>query len=209
MKKILFFTAMILCAVPAMADTNQNNGSGNVIENNSHNNSGNSYDHSGNVTAKGGSAHSSSSSYSGSSSHSSAKQNQSANNNGNSQGVSINNPRSAASAAPTFLTSAGDCVGSTGGGVSFPGFGVNLGSTSSAGMDGCNRRHNAMLLWNMQKKNAALAVLCQDSDVAKAMQVAGTPCPGTEANLAPSAGAEAYVTSASHVEYNYPTGFRH
>jgi hypothetical protein len=40
----------------------------------------------------------------------------------------------------------------------------------------------------MGQKAAALALMCQNSDVADAMATAGTPCPGKVATIAPAAG---------------------
>ena len=43
--------------------------------------------------------------------------------------------------------------------------------------DYCNRRRNAKLLSDLGMKVAAIAVMCADTDVFKAMFVSGTPCP--------------------------------
>ncbi len=207
MKKLLLITAALLFALPAWADTIQQNGSGNHADQNSNNTyigSGNTYDHSGNVTANGGNAssHSSSSSYSGSSSRSTSRQSQSANNNGNAQTVNQNyqrNPVSTAFAAP--LAAAEDtCMGSSSAGGQGVGFGLSLGTTWRD--EDCVRRKDARELHNMGFRKAAAARLCQSKEVRDAMRTAGTPCPGDDGDLAPSAGSVALVTrSGTPVEY--------
>ena len=41
----------------------------------------------------------------------------------------------------------------------------------------CERLKNSKSLYNMGMKVAAVALMCQDSRVFKAMKMAGTPCP--------------------------------
>jgi hypothetical protein len=210
MKRLLLITTLLI-ATPAMADTIQQNGVGNQADQNSFNttiDSGNTTNNVNSndphVTATGGKANASSHSYSTSksSSHSSAKQSQSANNDGNAQTLNQNyqrNPVSTAFAAP--LTAAEDtCMGSSSAGGQGVGFGLSLGTTWKD--EDCVRRKDARELHNMGQKKAALALLCQSAQVAKAMRTAGTPCPGDDGDLAPSAGVVASVThSGTPVEY--------
>jgi poly(3-hydroxybutyrate) depolymerase len=50
----------------------------------------------------------------------------------------------------------------------------------------CERLKNSKTLYNMGMKVAAVALMCQDASVFKAMEMAGTPCPfnGTIGNEA-------------------------
>jgi hypothetical protein len=41
----------------------------------------------------------------------------------------------------------------------------------------CERLKNSKTLYNMGMKVAAVALMCQDESVYKAMEMAGTPCP--------------------------------
>ncbi len=56
------------------------------------------------------------------------------------------------------------------------GFGISLGGMWSDA--GCERRHSAVVLYQMGEHKAAIALMCQDRHVAEAMQAAGEPCPG-------------------------------
>ena len=91
-------------------------------------------------------------------------------------------------------------MGSSSAGGQGVGFGLSLGTTWED--KDCVRRKDARELHNMGQKKAALALLCQSAQVAKAMRTVGTPCPGDDGDLAPSAGAVASVTrSGTPVEY--------
>jgi hypothetical protein len=84
------------------------------------------------------------------------------------------NPVATAYAAP--LTSSPEtCMGSSSGGVQGASFGVSIASTWESVK--CDRRMFARALDGMGKRNAAIALLCLDADVKKAMEAAGTPCP--------------------------------
>jgi len=118
------------------------------------------------------------------------------------------NPVSTAFTAP--LVAAEDtCSGSSSVGGQAVGFGLSVGSTWKDG--DCVRRKDARELHNMGQKVAALALMCQNADVAAAMSTAGTPCPGGEGKLAPAAGkpvrtAPAATNKADEgVIYEYPT----
>lgn len=86
-----------------------------------------------------------------------------------------------ASAASTFLTASEDtCMGSGGLGAQAVGFGLSFGKTWTD--DDCVRRKNARELRTFGKNKAALALLCQNPDVAAAMEVEGG-CPGGAVHL--------------------------
>jgi hypothetical protein len=82
-------------------------------------------------------------------------------------------PVATAFAAP--LTSGIDtCMGSSSMGIQGIGFGVSVGSTWTD--DNCKRLKNSVRLQSMGFNAAALALMCQEPTVSKAMRVAGTPC---------------------------------
>lgn len=66
------------------------------------------------------------------------------------------------------------CMGSSSVGGQGVGFGLSVGSTWSDA--DCVRRKDARELHNMGYKPAAVALMCQNANVAKAMATAGTPC---------------------------------
>lgn len=70
------------------------------------------------------------------------------------------------------------CLGSVSAGASFPGGGFTFGSTTKD--DDCNRRLFGRQLYNMGFKRAAMVIHCFNVEVAQAMAIAGTPCPGVE-----------------------------
>lgn len=220
------FAAMALIAPIAFADSiNQNqSGNGNTqIVGSGKNSPGSNSPHltatGGTAIATGGSAHSysdsSALSVSSQKQHQSQAQVQSADNNGNAQAVTQNfsaqkrNPASTAFAAP--LVAAEDtCMGSSSAGGQAVGFGLSVGSTWKDG--DCVRRKDARELHNMGQKGAALALLCQNDQVANAMATAGTPCPRSSADVKPSAGkptAEKHVAANTDgAVYEYPTSVR-
>lgn len=80
--------------------------------------------------------------------------------------------------AAGLTASNGTCMGSTSAGAQGVGFGVSIGSTWKD--PGCDRRYNAQALAAVGQAKAAVALLCQDSDIARAMETAGTPCAGAK-----------------------------
>jgi hypothetical protein len=93
-------------------------------------------------------------------------------------------PVSTAYAAP--LVAADDtCMGSSSVGAQGVGFGLSVGSTWHD--DDCVRRKDARELHNMGYKPAALALMCQNAAVRKAMAAAGTSCPTDAADAEPVA----------------------
>lgn len=83
------------------------------------------------------------------------------------------NPVSTAYAAP--LTAGFDtCMGSSTAGAQGIGFGISLGSTWTD--KNCVRLKNARELASMGYSKASVQLLCQNKDIAEAMEAAGTPC---------------------------------
>lgn len=76
--------------------------------------------------------------------------------------------------AAGLTASNGTCMGSTSAGVQGMSVGVSIGSTWKD--SGCDRRYNAQALAAVGQAKAAVALLCQDADIAAAMATAGTPC---------------------------------
>jgi hypothetical protein len=77
--------------------------------------------------------------------------------------------------APGLVAGLNTCMGSTSGGVSGSGFGLAFGTTWSDA--GCERRNSSALLHSMGATRVAVALMCQDSNVAVAARDAGMPCP--------------------------------
>lgn len=125
---------------------------------------------SGNSHATGGSV-----SHSG---NSNASQSQSIKESGNSSNTYTQNaqeraPVSTAFAAPLAATA--ECMGSTSAGGQGVGFGLSLGITWHDA--DCERRNDAAMLYNMNLHKAAVSLMCQNENIAKAMRLAHTPCP--------------------------------
>lgn len=80
------------------------------------------------------------------------------------------NPVNTAWAAPLVAT--GSCMGST----SLGGQGITLGlSFAKTWTDSdCNRRAISNTMWNQQRPNIALSVMCNDKEVLNAVRLAGT-----------------------------------
>lgn len=215
MKYVLLATAALLFATPASADTIQQNGTGNVVENNSHNttiNGGNTYDHSGNVTANGGNskanAEAVSISQGGKGGDAKATGGASQATTGPvSQDIQIGGtkvPRQAPAPASTFLTGGNSvisCLGSAGGSLTTPVGGVAFGGTEP------DRNCQRILLsreiraHGKQYEAASVGLLCRDKELREEMAKNGTPCPGLS-DLAPSAGA---VAESTRSDEEFPT----
>lgn len=106
------------------------------------------------------------------------------------------NPVSTAYAAPLSAAN-GTCMGSTSVGAQGVAFGLSVGSTWKD--ESCDMRYDAEALRAAGLNLAAQARLCQKPEIAKAMEAAGTPCPGSAskaaATPAPAAPAAAKVAS--------------
>lgn len=74
--------------------------------------------------------------------------------------------------AAGLTASNGTCMGSTSAGGQGMTFGFSIGSTWKD--SDCNRRYNAQALAAVGQAKAAIALLCQDKDIRKAMEDAGT-----------------------------------
>jgi len=106
-------------------------------------------------------------------------QSQSVSDSGNSS-VSINNERPPVSTAYSAPLVAGEdtCMGSSSLGGQGVGFGLTIGTTWTD--TNCQRLKNSRHLASLGFSRAAVALVCVDEDVQKAMQAAGTPCPMTQ-----------------------------
>lgn len=80
--------------------------------------------------------------------------------------------------APALVAGTNTCMGSSSVGGQGITFGLSLGTTWED--DGCTRRSNAATLFSLGQTSGAIALMCQDADIAEAMQTAGTPCPGAQ-----------------------------
>lgn len=208
MKALLATTALLLLATPAFAvndDINSNNvnsgsfvgiggnANGAVINNGAGSGTtslaGGSVSNSGNSSATGGTVSNSGNSLAtggigigGNQSQSATGGNQSQSATTGSQSVNVEarkrNPVSTAYSAP--LVAAEDaCMGSSSVGAQGIGLGLSVGSTWHD--DDCVRRKDARELHNMGLKPAAIALMCLNANVRKAMAAAGTDCPEIEA----------------------------
>ncbi len=79
--------------------------------------------------------------------------------------------------APVFTGGTNACTVSAGVGGSIAGFGLAGGMSWSD--RACEKRAQSAMLYLEGQHVAAVALLCQFADVAKAMTAAGTPCPGS------------------------------
>jgi hypothetical protein len=109
--------------------------------------------------------------------HQSQNQSQSVDGSGNSsnsyvQEAQKRDPVSTAFAAP--LVASGDCMGSSSAGGQGVGFGLSLGTTWKD--NDCERRYKAVTLHNFGKHKAAIKLLCNDPEIAAAMEADGG-CP--------------------------------
>jgi len=78
--------------------------------------------------------------------------------------------------APSYMSNGSEtCLQGIGSSIQTGVIGYSAGKYKTD--DYCNRRRNAKLLSDLGMKVAAIAVMCDDSDVFKAMFVSGTPCP--------------------------------
>jgi hypothetical protein len=131
-----------------------------------------------------------------SSSNQSATTQSAATNNGNAQSITFTSPDVTHSysqvggtetiknvpnpSAPALTTSNDTCMGSTSGSVTIAGLGVGGGSTWVD--KNCKILKNSRELWNMGLKAAAIALLCQDDDNRKALEITGYACPAEKSD---------------------------
>jgi len=101
--------------------------------------------------------------------------------------------------AAGLTASNGTCMGSTSAGVQGMSVGVSIGSTWKDA--GCDRRYNAQALAAVGQAKAAVALLCQDTDIARAMDVAGTPCAKAEVKVSDTViDADTTVAQVQHTD---------
>ncbi|MDS1142425.1 hypothetical protein RE432_18480 [Pusillimonas sp. SM2304] len=96
--------------------------------------------------------------------------------------------------APALVAGTNTCMGSSSVGGQGITFGLSLGTTWED--DGCTRRSNAATLFSLGQTQGAVALMCQDKDIAQAMETAGTPCPGA-AQVAQAPAASPVATTAT------------
>lgn len=84
-------------------------------------------------------------------------------------------PANTAVAPSLMSTGQQSCLKSLSGGLQLVGFGVSSGLYRQD--EECNRRLNAITLSNMGMKVASVSLMCQNSQVWRAMFMSATPCP--------------------------------
>lgn len=84
--------------------------------------------------------------------------------------------------APALYGGTNPCSVGVSGGLGLPGFGISAGGTWSD--RGCERRNGAVILFQANMPDVAVALLCQDSDMRTAFGSAGKPCPQDRAAAA-------------------------
>jgi len=106
---------------------------------------------------------------------------------------------------PSFEGGTNPCVNSIAAGGAGIGFGFGLGG--SFNNSACERRALSAMLYMEGQKTAAVALLCQSENVARAMAQAGTPCPADPPRPTPVATAPAPVTAPTETcrqVFHYP-----
>lgn len=199
MKKFLILTTMLFpIAAFALGDntnTNSNTATNNTTNNNATSSSSSATNHNSNVNHN--------------SQHQAQGQNQSTSSNANganSNDISYNNnnprnPVASAWAAP-LTAGAETCMGSSSIGGQGVGLGLSVGSTWHD--EGCERRHDATMLHNFGEHRAAMALMCQDENIRKAMSAVGHSCP-TDAKTAEAKEDSTTVVKKVTVTNSYPT----
>lgn len=189
---------MTLLSTSALADTNTNNGAGNVITN--QNGIGNSLNSNNGTHADDIDVSNHNTNINGQQqgqSQTSRNRNDNSND-GNTQAVAFNDKRQTASAYAPGLTSGLDtCTGSVSAGVSTGIVGFSAGGTTTD--ENCIRLKNSRELERKGFKKASLALLCMNAEVAEAMEQEDMHCPIRGVN------------TSYHAEnsYDYPASSRH
>ncbi len=93
--------------------------------------------------------------------------------------------------APGLYGGTNNCLVSGSGGVSVAGFGLSGGGMWEA--QGCERRNDAVILFEANLPTVAVAMLCQDDETRNAFMAVGKPCP---ADRQPGVVYPAYATVA-------------
>jgi hypothetical protein len=109
--------------------------------------------------------------------------------------LNIESKYSTSSAIAAALTASSEaCMGSSTGGVQGMSFGVSAGTTWQD--KNCNMRKDAVLLFNMGFKIAAIQRLCESEEIKQALLIEGIECSYKEARL---------PKGDIKIEYDYPT----
>ncbi len=87
-------------------------------------------------------------------------------------------------APPSIFGGTNPCTVGVSGGVSVTGFGLGLGGSWSD--KGCERRNGAVILFQANMPDVAVALLCEDSNMESAFSAAGKPCPQARAAAQPA-----------------------
>lgn len=77
--------------------------------------------------------------------------------------------------APALYGGTNPCSVGVSGGIAVAGFGMSAGSTWSD--RGCERRNGAVILFQANMPDVAVALLCEDTEMRSAFTFAGKPCP--------------------------------
>lgn len=203
MNKLAFLTAILL-STAAFADTNQNVGTGNVINDVSGAgnivNSNNGTNVSGGITAKayGGNAEQRQSQHQGQFQGQSSYNNNS--NKGNTQSVSFKDRLQAPAVFAPGLANGFECNGSTTIGGSVAGFGVGGGSTHAN--EDCVNVYLAGVLLKMKDEEGAWGILCESPKIAKHAKNCLKPSAKASSNNSETVVKSEYPTGRS-ARYNY------
>lgn len=182
MKKLLLTTALVMLAMPAHATYYKKGDNTNVNYNKSYNqnynknfNHNKNHNHNNNVNVNKNVSKSKATSNANATSRSKAKSNSNSNaTGGNANVTNVENTDIPVSTAyaPSLTSSNDTCMGSSSLGGQGAGFGISLGSTWED--EDCRRRKNARFLYNVGSKASAIALMCEDTEVANAIMKSGT-----------------------------------
>lgn len=96
---------------------------------------------------------------------------------------------------PSIFGGTNPCTVGVSGGLSVTGFGLGLGGTWSD--KGCERRNGAVILFQANMPDVAVALLCEDTGMRDAFSAAGKPCPQERREMAQAAAAAPAPAPAS------------
>lgn len=107
----------------------------------------------------------------------------------------------ASAIAPALTSGADTCMGSTTVGAQGVGVGLSFGNTWTD--DNCVMLKNSTMLWNMNKPDAAIALLCTNPQIRKALEVSGTECPAGRKPVVSDSGVAPAVMHAPPMPASY------
>jgi len=192
-RAVTIVSGLALCASPAFAwDQHEQRGGGSI---NSGNNSGNSTSNSNSNATSGAAAVSGAQSGVGSASSNLTINNGGAGTTGINYSGSYTVKDVPAVAPGSLYGGTNPCTVGVTGGLALSGFGLGLGGQWSD--RGCERRNGAVILFQANQSDAAIALLCEDTDIRAAFKVSGKPCPQDLADAAAAAAAKAPVATAA------------